>query len=60
MEEGSGQAPTAPALSQFHPQHFPLLFSRSVTSDSATPWPAARQAALSFTVSMEFAQTHVY
>ena len=26
-----------------------LLFSRSVVSDSATPWPAARQASLSFT-----------
>ena len=28
-----------------------LLFSRSVTSDSATPWTAAHQASLSFTIS---------
>ena len=28
-----------------------LLFSRLVGSDSATPWPAARQASLSFTIS---------
>ena len=28
-----------------------LLFSRSVVSDSAAPWTAARQASLSFTVS---------
>ena len=29
----------------------PLLFSHSVTSDSVTPWTAARQASLSFTIS---------
>ena len=29
----------------------PLLLSHSVVSDSATPWPAARQASLSFTIS---------
>ena len=28
-----------------------LLFSRQVASDSATPWTAARQAFLSFTIS---------
>ena len=28
-----------------------LLFSRSVVSDSATPWTAARQASLSFAIS---------
>ena len=28
-----------------------LLFSRSVLSDSATPWTAARQPSLSFTIS---------
>ena len=28
-----------------------LLFNRSVVADSATPWPAACQASLSFTVS---------
>ena len=33
----------------FYPS-FPLLFSRSVVSDSVTPWTAARQAPLSFTV----------
>ena len=28
-----------------------LVFSHSVVSDSATPWTAARQASLSFTIS---------
>ena len=60
MEEGSRQAPRAPALCQLHPEHFSLLFSRSVMSNSATAWPAACQAALSFTVSPELAQTHVH
>ena len=60
MEEGSGQAPTAPALSQLHPEHFSSLFSHSVMSSSATAWPAAHQAALSFTVSPELAQTRVH
>ena len=32
-------------------QHLLLVFSRSVVSDSATPWTAAHQASLSFTVS---------
>ena len=36
-----------------------LLFSCSVVSDSATPWTAACQASLSFTIS-QFAQTHVH
>ena len=31
-----------------------LLFSSSVVSDSATPWTAARQASLSFTISLSF------
>ena len=39
--------------------HFGELFSLQVLSDSATPWTAARQASLTFTVS-QFAQTHVY
>ena len=30
---------------------FAFLFIRSVVSDSATPWTAARQAFLSFTIS---------
>ena len=38
-----------------------LLFSRSVVSDSVTPWTAARQASLSFTNYLqEFAQTQVH
>ena len=32
-------------------KHVGLLFSHSVMSDSATPWTAARQASLSFTMS---------
>ena len=32
-------------------KHVGLLFSHSVVSDSATPWTAARQASLSFTMS---------
>ena len=36
-----------------------LQFSRSVMSDSATPWTAARQASLSIT-SSQFTQTHVH
>ena len=32
-------------------QQLLLLFSHSVLSDSATPWTAARQASLSFTIS---------
>ena len=37
-------------------RHFPLLlfFSRSVVSGSVTPWTAALQASLSFTVSQSF------
>ena len=37
---------------QAHPSHNPMsLFSRSVTSHTATPWTTARQASLSLTIS---------
>ena len=38
-------------LDRFCVKGLVLLFSRLVLSDSATPWPAARQASLSFTIS---------
>ena len=50
---GTGPA-DRPALSQgfiLSPALQLLLFSHKVMSDSATPWTAARQASLSFTVS---------
>ena len=37
-----------------------VQFSRSVTSDSAIPWPAALQASLSINQLLELAQTHVH
>ena len=37
-----------------------IQFSRSVVSDSATPWTAAHQASLSITKLPEFTQTHVH
>ena len=43
--------PTPPALFTCILLGIMLLFSRSVVSDSATPWTAACQASLSFTVS---------
>ena len=36
--------------------HFALLFNCSVMSDFATPWTAAHQASLSFTVSQSLFQ----
>ena len=35
-------------------------FSRTIVSYSVTPWTAAHQASLSFTISQTFAQTHVH
>ena len=37
-----------------------LLFSPSVMSDSVTPWTAARQASLSFTISLSLLKTHAH
>ena len=37
-----------------------FLFSRSVMSDSATPWTAAHKASLSINHLLELAQTHVH
>ena len=37
-----------------------LQFSRSVMSDSATPWTAACQASLSITNSQKLPQTHIH
>ena len=37
-----------------------LLFSSSVMSNSATPWTAACQTSLSFTISQRWLKTHVH
>ena len=37
-----------------------LLFSPSVVSDSVTPWTAAGQASLSFTISLSLLKIHAH
>ena len=39
------------AITRMNLEHILLSFSRSVVSDSATPWTAAHQASLAFTIS---------
>ena len=47
--------PSKPPRKPFRPDRFgSVQFSRSVASDSATPWTAARQASLSITNSWSF------